>query len=77
MYAVDLTKLRDLRRKKKITLQQASEAVGGKSYNKIWHIENGTAGVKAEDLRQLADLYEVDINELFFRYTEKKKDSAG
>ena len=67
MYTVDIEKLRQMRKDKSITLKQASRAIGGRSYNKVWHIENGTASVKAEDLRQLADVYEVDINELFRR----------
>lgn len=67
MYTVNLPKLKNLRKRKRITLHEASEAIGGKSYNKIWHIENGNVSIKAEDLRALADLFEVDINELFSR----------
>ena len=67
MYELDLNKLKNCRKSKGLTLQEASEKLGAKSYNKLWALENGQSSVKAVDLRTLAQIYETDIEEFFLK----------
>ncbi len=67
MFAVDREKLRELRRSKKFTLEEAGRAVGGpkKTANFLWSLETGkTKHLRAIDLFSLAHLFDVDPREL-------------
>ena len=66
MYEVDRGAVRRYRKKAGYTLEMASRAIGGGSYNKMWLLENsGTKHFRATDLRILADLFDRDINDFF------------
>ena len=66
-FKLDRGRLREARREKRLTLEEAGEALG-KTYNFVWSLERGkTKHVKGEDLFALASLYEIDPRELMIR----------
>ena len=65
MYEVDRQKLREFRKRRKITQSEASRIIGGQTYSKVYSIEkNMTKHVRASDLFALADTYDVPVEEL-------------
>ena len=64
MKIVDYPKLRQLRRKKKLTLRQAAEMIGI-DRSTLFRYEDCQMEIKAHTLSLLADLYEVSVESLF------------
>lgn len=68
MFKLDRKKMKRLRRQSRYTQQLAADAIGGKTYNKIYGIESGkTKNISATDLYILAELYGVSPAELIVK----------
>ena len=63
MVEVDVTKLRELRRRRVLTLHELEER-SGVSYNTIWRLENGRTGAQPRTIRKLAAALGVEAEEL-------------
>ena len=60
---VDVQKLRELRRRRVLTLRELEEE-SGVSYNTIWRIENGYREARPSTIRKLAAALRVNPEEL-------------
>ena len=60
---VDVAKLRELRKRRVLTLRELEE-VSGVSYNTIWHLENGFTQARPSTIRKLASALGVEAEEL-------------
>jgi transcriptional regulator with XRE-family HTH domain len=60
---VDVQKLRELRRRRVLTLRELEEE-SGVSYNTIWRIENGYREARPSTIRKLAAALGVEPQEL-------------
>ena len=60
---VDVQKLRELRRRRVLTLRELEEK-SGVSYNTIWRIENGYREARPSTIRKLAAALWVEPEEL-------------
>ena len=60
---VNVDKLRELRRRRVLTLRELEEE-SGVSYNTIWRLENGYRQARPSTIRKLAAALEVDASEL-------------
>jgi transcriptional regulator with XRE-family HTH domain len=60
---VDVQKLRELRRRRVLTLRELEEE-SGVSYNTIWRIENGYREARPSTIRKLAAALGVEPEEL-------------
>ena len=60
---VDVQKLRELRRRRVLTLRELEEE-SGVSYNTIWRIENGYREARPSTIRKLAAALRVKPEEL-------------
>jgi transcriptional regulator with XRE-family HTH domain len=60
---VNVQKLRELRRRRVLTLRELEEE-SGVSYNTIWRIENGYREVRPSTIRKLAAALGVEPEEL-------------
>ena len=60
---VNVERLKELRRKKVLSLRELEEK-SGVSYNTIWRIEDGRQGAHPKTIRKLAEALGVDPNEL-------------
>ena len=58
-----MTKLRELRQRRVLTLHELEER-SGVSYNTIWRLENGRTGAQPRTIRKLAAALGVDPEEL-------------
>lgn len=58
-----------LRKEKGISLEQMARKLGYESQNGYYYLEIGRGKISAEMLAQIAQILQVDINDLFF---EKK-----
>jgi transcriptional regulator with XRE-family HTH domain len=63
MAKVNAMKLRELRQRRVLTLQELEEC-SGVSYNTIWRLENGKTGAQPRTLRKLAAALRVEPEEL-------------
>jgi transcriptional regulator with XRE-family HTH domain len=63
MVEVNTMKLRDLRQRRVLTLQELEER-SGVSYNTIWRLENGRTGAQPRTIRKLARALGVEPEEL-------------
>jgi len=63
MVEVDMAKLRELRHRRVLTLQELEER-SGVAYNTIWRLENGKTGAQPRTIRKLAAALGVDAEEL-------------
>ncbi len=63
MVEVDMAKLRELRHRRVLTLQEL-EARSGVAYNTIWRLENGKTGAQPRTIRKLAAALGVEPEEL-------------
>lgn len=62
---VDLERIKTIRKNKGISILTISQKLGLRSYMGYAHKEKGTCKFKAEELAELAKMFEVDINDLF------------
>jgi transcriptional regulator with XRE-family HTH domain len=60
---VDVQKLKELRRRRVLTLRELEEE-SGVSYNTIWRIENGYREARPSTIRKLAAALRVEPEEL-------------
>jgi transcriptional regulator with XRE-family HTH domain len=60
---VDVQKLRELRRRRVLTLREL-EKESGVSYNTIWRIENGYREARPSTIRKLAAALGIEAEEL-------------
>jgi transcriptional regulator with XRE-family HTH domain len=60
---VDVAKLRELRKRRVLTLRELEE-VSGVSYNTIWRLENGFTQARPSTIRKLASALGVEAEEL-------------
>jgi transcriptional regulator with XRE-family HTH domain len=60
---VNTMKLRELRQRRVLTLQELEE-ISGVSYNTIWRLENGRTGAQPRTIRKLARALGVEPEEL-------------
>lgn len=60
---VNVTKLRELRRRRVLTLRELEEE-SGVSYNTIWRLENGHNDARPSTIRKLATALGVEPEEL-------------
>jgi transcriptional regulator with XRE-family HTH domain len=60
---VDVGKLRELRQKRVLTLQELGERAGV-AYNTVWRLENGKTGAQPRTVRKLAKALGVEPEEL-------------
>ena len=60
---VDVQKLRELRRRRVLTLRELEEK-SGVSYNTIWRIENGYREARPSTIRKLAAALGIEAEEL-------------
>ena len=56
-------KLRELRQKRVLTLQELGERAGV-AYNTVWRLENGKTGAQPRTVRKLAKALSVEPEEL-------------
>jgi transcriptional regulator with XRE-family HTH domain len=63
MVEVDMAKLRELRHRRVLTLQELEE-ISGVAYNTIWRLENGKTGAQPRTIRKLAAALGVEPEEL-------------
>ncbi len=63
MVEVNVTKLRELRQRRVLTLHELEER-SGVSYNTIWRLENGRTGAQPRTIRKLAAALGVEAEEL-------------
>ncbi len=63
MVEVNTMKLRELRQRRVLTLQELEE-LSGVSYNTIWRLENGRTGAQPRTIRKLARALGVEPEEL-------------
>jgi len=63
MVEVNAMKLRELRQRRVLTLQEL-EGRSGVSYNTIWRLENGRTGAHPRTIRKLAIALDVEPEEL-------------
>jgi transcriptional regulator with XRE-family HTH domain len=63
MVEVDVTKLRELRQRRVLTLHELEEC-SGVSYNTIWRLEHGRTGAQPRTIRKLAAALGVEPEEL-------------
>lgn len=66
MRKVDLEKIKELRKKKDISLDEMSRRLGYESQNGYYYLEIGRGRFTAEMLAKVADMFGVNINGLFF-----------
>ena len=60
---VDVAKLRQIRKRRVLTLRELEE-VSGVSYNTIWRLENGFTQARPSTIRKLASALGVEAEEL-------------
>jgi len=60
---VDVVKLRELRKRRVLTLREL-EARSGVAYNTIWRLENNKGGAQPRTIRKLAAALGVDPSQL-------------
>ncbi|MDP9458628.1 MAG: helix-turn-helix domain-containing protein [Actinomycetota bacterium] len=63
MTEVDVGKLKELRRRRVLTLHELGER-SGISYNTVWRLENGKTGAQPRTIRKLAAALGVEPEEL-------------
>jgi len=63
MVEVNVAKLRELRRRRVLTLHELEER-SGVSYNTIWRLENGRTGAQPRTIRKLAAALGIDPEQL-------------
>jgi transcriptional regulator with XRE-family HTH domain len=63
---VNLTKIKALRKKNSISLEEMSRKLGYESINGYYYLEIGRSKFPAETLAKTAVILNVDLNELFF-----------
>lgn len=63
---VDLEKIKALRKKAGLSLEEMARLLGYESQNGYYYLEIGRGKFPAETLAKVADILEVSINELFF-----------
>jgi transcriptional regulator with XRE-family HTH domain len=63
MVEVNVTKLKELRQRRVLTLHELEER-SGVSYNTIWRLENGRTGAQPRTIRKLAAALSVEPEEL-------------
>ncbi|MES1046349.1 helix-turn-helix transcriptional regulator [Heyndrickxia oleronia] len=66
MKKVDLEKIKALRKKAGLSLEEMARLLGYESQNGYYYLEIGRGKFPAETLAKVADILEVSINELFF-----------
>jgi transcriptional regulator with XRE-family HTH domain len=60
---VDMAKLRELRRRKVLTLEELAEKAGV-GRNTVWRLEHGVMGAQPRTIRKLAKALDVEPEEL-------------
>jgi transcriptional regulator with XRE-family HTH domain len=63
---VNLNKIKELRKQRKISLEEMSKILGYESINGYYSLEIGRVKYPAETLAKTAQLFQVCINDLFF-----------
>lgn len=63
---VDLEKIKSLRKKCGLSLDEMARLLGYESANGYYYLETGRGKFPAETLAKVASLFNVKINELFF-----------
>lgn len=63
---VNLKKIKLLRKKNKLSLQEMSEKLGYESQNGYYYLETGRNKFSAEAIAKVADIFQVPIESLFF-----------
>lgn len=63
---VDLLKIKQLRKKLELSLEDMAKLLGYESVNGYYYLEIGRGKFSAETLARVADIFKVPINELFF-----------
>ncbi|WP_342045955.1 helix-turn-helix domain-containing protein [Bacillus sp. OTU530] len=63
---VDLKKIKSLRRKSGISLQEMSNILGYRSPNGYYYLETGRCAFPADKLARVADVFNIGMSELFF-----------
>lgn len=58
-----MDKLKQLRKRRALTLQELGDAAGV-SYNSVWRLEHGKHGARPSTLRKLAEALNVPVEEL-------------
>ena len=58
-----MDKLRQLRKKRVLTLQELAD-LAGITYNSVWRLEHGKHGARPATLRKLAEALNVPVEEL-------------
>ena len=59
----DVAKLRELRRRRVLTLHELGER-SGVAYNTVWRLEDGKTGAQPRTIRKLAKALDVEPEEL-------------
>ncbi|GGE64483.1 helix-turn-helix domain-containing protein [Priestia taiwanensis] len=63
---VDLNKIKRIRKKMKLSLEEMSERLGYKTLNGYYYLECGRTKFSAEALAIVADIFNVSVMELFY-----------
>ncbi|MBN8249985.1 helix-turn-helix domain-containing protein [Priestia flexa] len=63
---VNLSKIKELRKQNKISLEEMSKILGYESINGYYSLETGRVKYPAETLAKTAKLFQVCISDLFF-----------
>jgi transcriptional regulator with XRE-family HTH domain len=62
---VNLAKIRELRKARKISQEEIARKIGYKSGTGYHYIETGKRGIKAETLAKIAEVLNVSVEELY------------
>ncbi len=60
---VNINRLKELRKRRVLSMRDLSSR-SGISYNTIWRLENGKTGAHPKTIRKLAEVLDVDPEEL-------------
>lgn len=63
---VDTEKIKELRKKANLSLEEMAKLLGYESANGYYYLEKGRGKFTAETLARVADILNVPISELFF-----------
>lgn len=69
---VDLEKIKHMRRRAHLTLEDMAEKIGYGSLNGYYYLERGRSRFPAETLWAVAEILDVPIEELFVDPNEKR-----
>lgn len=72
---VDLQKVKEKRKGKKLSIEKMSKALGYDSPNGYFYLESGKSKFPAEKLAMVSEILDVPIQKLFFEFKVTKMET--